>query len=176
MPDRATWARIRLFAMDVDGILTDGSVVVSSDGTESKRFSVLDGMGLGMARDAGIEIAWISGRPSEATTVRAGELGIARVIQGRRDKRAILEELAADLGLGLAECLYMGDDLIDVPALLAAGIGVSVPNATAGARAAAQLITRKAGGDGAVREVCDRLLSSRRTASRNTPAPARTIR
>ena len=67
-PRRAEWARIRLFAMDVDGVLTDGSVIVFSDGTEAKRFSVLDGMGLGMVRDAGFEIAWISGRSSGATT------------------------------------------------------------------------------------------------------------
>jgi len=162
--------------MDVDGVLTDGSVIVFSDGTEAKRFSVLDGMGLGMVRDAGFEIAWISGRSSGATTIRAEELRIQRVIQGRRDKLAALSELAADAGFALDQCVYMGDDVIDVPALKAAGIGVTVPNAMPEALAAARLVTRRPGGGGAVREVCDLILSAAGGAARNTAAPGRTKR
>jgi 3-deoxy-D-manno-octulosonate 8-phosphate phosphatase (KDO 8-P phosphatase) len=158
----ARWARVRLFAMDVDGILTDGGVYVGSDGTELKRFYIPDGLGLGLLRDAGLPLAWISGRASGATTRRAAELKIPHVIQDRRDKLAALTELAGQLGFTLEQCVYMGDDIIDAPALAAAGIGVCVPHGAAAARAAAAHVTRHAGGNGAVREVCDLLLSARR--------------
>jgi 3-deoxy-D-manno-octulosonate 8-phosphate phosphatase (KDO 8-P phosphatase) len=103
--------------MDVDGILTDGTLHISSDGTETKGFSVLDGMGISRLLRAGIAVAWISGRLSGATTVRAAELKIPHLIQGRTDKRAALENLAAQLGLAASACAYMGDDDIDAPAL-----------------------------------------------------------
>jgi 3-deoxy-D-manno-octulosonate 8-phosphate phosphatase (KDO 8-P phosphatase) len=164
---RADWARIRLFAMDVDGVLTDGTVLVLSDRTEGKRFSVLDGLGLGLVRDAGIAVAWISGRASGATSRRAAELRIETVLQGRRDKLAALTEVAAAAGVGLKDCLYMGDDVIDAPAIRAAGLGVSVPAGMPAAIAAARYVTRRGGGAGAVREVCDQLLAAR------TPRPAR---
>jgi 3-deoxy-D-manno-octulosonate 8-phosphate phosphatase (KDO 8-P phosphatase) len=154
------WARVRLFAMDVDGILTDGAVYVGEAGAEFKRFSVRDGLGLGRVRDAGMPLAWISGRASVATTARAGELRIPHLVQGRRDKLPALEELCLRLGLGLDACVYMGDDVIDAAALAAAGIGVTVPGAEPAARKAADCVTRHAAGDGAVREVCDRLLEA----------------
>jgi 3-deoxy-D-manno-octulosonate 8-phosphate phosphatase (KDO 8-P phosphatase) len=111
------WAAIRLFAMDVDGILTNGTVHVSSDGVETKSFSVLDGLGLKRLEKAGIMTAWISGRPSGATDVRAKELKIPHVIQGRIDKITALQELAAQLKLTAEQCIYMGDDDIDAPAM-----------------------------------------------------------
>jgi 3-deoxy-D-manno-octulosonate 8-phosphate phosphatase (KDO 8-P phosphatase) len=163
----ARWARIRLFAMDVDGILTDGRVLISSDGSESKAFSVLDGLGLARAREAGIELAWISGRPSEATSMRATELKIKRVIQGQNDKETCLREIMESLSLTPEEVCYMGDDLIDLPALSLAGIGVTVPEAGDEIRHTADWITSRAGGYGAVREVCDRLV----TARDNQPSP-----
>jgi 3-deoxy-D-manno-octulosonate 8-phosphate phosphatase (KDO 8-P phosphatase) len=147
--------------MDVDGILTDGTVQISSDGTETKSFSILDGMGLVRLNRAGLAVAWISGRPSGATTVRATELKIPHVVQGRTDKLAALQELAAKLGLSAAECVYMGDDDIDAPALAWAGIGVSVPGAMPAAKDAAQLVTRRYAGHGAVREICEHLLAAR---------------
>ena len=100
--------------MDVDGVLTDGRVLISAVGHEAKFFSILDGFGLASLRKAGVAIAWISGRPSPATTTRAEELGIPHLIQGRNDKLAALQELAAKLSLGAADCAYMGDDIIDV--------------------------------------------------------------
>lgn len=166
LPGPARWSAIRLFAMDVDGILTDGTVLISSDGTEAKRFSILDGLGLARLRDAGLPLAWISGRASGATTARATELKIPHVIQGRIDKLTALTELAASLGLPLSACAYMGDDVIDVPALRAAGIGISVPGAIAEARAAADYITKRPAGVGAVREVCDHLLAAHGNKSR----------
>jgi 3-deoxy-D-manno-octulosonate 8-phosphate phosphatase (KDO 8-P phosphatase) len=157
----ARWAAIRLFAMDVDGILTDGSLHICSDGSETKIFSVLDGMGLVRCAKSGIVTAWISGRLSGATTVRAGELKIPHLIQGRTDKRLALEELAAQLGFTASQCAYMGDDDIDAPALLWAGIGITVPEAMPAALAAADCITTRRPGYGAVREVCEHIFAAR---------------
>jgi len=123
------WAAIRLFAMDVGDILTDGTVEIHSDGTESKRFSILDGMGLVQLRKHGIATAWISGRASGATSVRAEELKIPHLVQGRTDKITALKELAATLNLTADQIVYMGDDDIDTAAIRWAGIGVSVPDA-----------------------------------------------
>jgi 3-deoxy-D-manno-octulosonate 8-phosphate phosphatase (KDO 8-P phosphatase) len=159
------WARIRLFAMDVDGVLTDGTVLISSDGTEAKSFSVLDGLGLARARNAGIVLAWISGRPSGATLRRAEELRIPHVLQGRNDKAQALQELVTQLGVQRDEVCYMGDDDIDVGAMMLAGIGVTVPAAMPGALATADHVTTLPAGRGAVREVCDLILHAR-------PAPS----
>ena len=156
----ARWAAVRLFAMDVDGILTDGTIHVSSDGTESKTFSILDGLGLVRLGKAGIATAWISGRASGATTVRATELKIPHLVQGRIDKITALQELAATLGLAPSQIVYMGDDDIDVAAIRWAGIGISVPDAMPSAITAAGYITRRPAGRGAVREVCEHILSA----------------
>ena len=172
---RGTWARMRLFAMDVDGILTDGTVIVSSDGTEAKRFSIVDGLGIAWLHGIGLEVAWISGRVSGATTVRAAELKIAHVIQGRHDKLAALTGLAARLGIALRDCAYMGDDVIDAPAIAAAGIGISVPGALPAALAAADYVTRRLPGHGAVREVCDLLLDAKAPPGGNPRAARRTL-
>lgn len=155
----AAWARIRLFAMDIDGILTDGTVTIHSDGTEAKTFSILDGMGLVRCRDAGIILAWISGRASRTSAFRANELKIPYLIQGRVDKLAALRELAGQLGVMAGEICYMGDDDIDAPALAWAGIGATVPGAMPAARAAADYVSSRAAGHGAVREVCEHILN-----------------
>jgi len=160
--DPARWAAVKLFAMDVDGILTDGTVQVSSNGYEAKSFSIIDGLGLKRLNEAGLIVAWISGRASGATTARATELKVPHLIQGRTDKLAALQELAAELKLKPAQCVYMGDDDIDAPAIRWAGIGVTVPNAIPAALAAAGYVTTRAAGHGAVREVCDHLLGGRR--------------
>jgi len=157
----ARWAAIRLFAMDVDGVLTDGTVQIHSDGTESKRFSILDGMGLARLRHAGVILAWISGRASGATDARATELKIPHLIQGRNDKLAALQELATDLQLTAKEVCYMGDDFIDAPALEWAGIGAAPASAMPAALHAADFVPRRAAGLGAVREVCEQILAAR---------------
>jgi 3-deoxy-D-manno-octulosonate 8-phosphate phosphatase (KDO 8-P phosphatase) len=172
---RGAWARIRLFAMDVDGVLTDGTVSISSDGTESKQFAIIDGLGLVLLRDSGLGLAWISGRRSATTSLRAAELRIPHVIQGRHDKLAELTALAAGLGIPLRDCAYMGDDVVDAPAIAAAGIGISVPTALPAALAAADYVTRKLPGRGAVREVCDLLLDARAPAGGNRRAGRRTL-
>ena len=147
--------------MDVDGVLTDGTIRVSSDGSEAKVFSVLDGMGLKRLEKAGLAVAWISGRTSGATTVRADELKIPHVIQGRTDKLAALQELAHKLALGPSQCAYMGDDDIDAPAIAWAGIGVAPPRAMPAALDAADFVPKRAAGFGAVREVCELILGAR---------------
>lgn len=163
---RARWARIRLFAMDVDGVLTDGTVQIHSDGGEAKSFSILDGHGLRLLARAGVITAWISGRASGATTVRATELQIPHVIQGRVDKLTALQALATELALAPDQCAYMGDDDIDAPAMAWAGIGIAPPAAMPAAHAAADCVTRQAAGHGAVREVCELLLDAKKSGIR----------
>ena len=155
------WSTIRLFAMDVDGVLTDGTVQISSDGTETKSFSILDGMGLVRLNKAGVAIAWIGGRPSGATSARATELKVPHVIQGRTDKLVALRELATSLGLTAAQCVYMGDDDIDAPAIAWAGIGVAPVGSMPAALAAADLVPLRPAGLGAVREICELILTAR---------------
>jgi len=157
----ARWAAIRLFAMDVDGILTDGTLHISSDGSETKIFNVLDGMGLTRCAKSGIVTAWISGRLSGATSVRAAELKIPHLIQGRTDKHLALQELAGQLGISSEHIAYMGDDDIDAAALRWAGIGITVPGGMPAAFAAADYITHRQAGYGAVREVCEHILNAR---------------
>jgi 3-deoxy-D-manno-octulosonate 8-phosphate phosphatase (KDO 8-P phosphatase) len=159
-PRPAAWAAIRLLALDVDGVLTDGTVRIHSDGSESKSFSILDGMGLVRLRKAGIAVAWISGRPSSATTVRAKELQVPHLIQGRTDKLTALQELADRLGLAAAQVCYMGDDDIDAPAIAWAGIGVAPAGAMPAALQAARFMPARAAGHGAVREVCEQILGA----------------
>jgi len=154
------WAAIRLFAMDVDGILTDGTIHVSSDGVETKTFSILDGMGLVQLRKHGIPTAWISGRASGATSVRAEELKIPHLVQGRTDKITALKELAATLKLTADQIVYMGDDDIDTAAIKWAGIGVTVPDAMPSPFTAADYVTRRPAGKGAVREICEHILAA----------------
>ena len=157
----ARWAAVKLFAMDVDGILTDGTVHISSDGVETKQFSVLDGMGLVRLRKNGIATAWISGRASNATLMRAKELQIPHLVQGRTDKLDALQEIAAELDLTHDEIVYMGDDDIDTAAIKWAGIGATVPDAMPAAIDVADYLSARPAGRGAVREVCELILRSR---------------
>lgn len=153
--------------MDVDGVLTDGTIAVSSDGVETKFFNVLDGMGLARLRKSGVALAWISGRRSETTAIRGAELKIPHVIQGRTDKLMALQELASQLGLAAADICYMGDDDIDAPAIAWAGIGVAPGVAMPAARQAARFVPKLAAGRGAVREVCEQILSARGQTSKS---------
>jgi 3-deoxy-D-manno-octulosonate 8-phosphate phosphatase (KDO 8-P phosphatase) len=156
----AKLATIRLLAMDVDGVLTDGSIIYDEEGRELKRFHTLDGLGLTALKFADIEIAWITGRSSPAVLRRARELRIEHVLQGVRDKGAALRDLSSQLGVVRADVAYIGDDWNDLLAFESAGVRIAVSNAAAAVKDAADLITTAPGGSGAVREVCDRLLEA----------------
>jgi len=160
-PSPAQWAAICCFAMDVDGVLTDGTVAISSDGVETKNFSILDGMGLVRLHQAGVVVAWISGRASQATTRRATELRVPHLIQGRTDKLVALQALATQLGFSAAQICYMGDDDIDAPAITWAGIGVAPTAAMPTALQAARYTPARPAGHGAVREICEQILAQR---------------
>ena len=151
-------AHIVLMGFDVDGVLTDGTLYFTSQGDEMKAFSSPDGHGLKMLQRAGIEVAIISGRRSMALELRARTLGIAELHMGIEDKRAQLIELATQRGIALSQTGYMGDDVVDLPILRACGFSAAVADAHDEVRARVDYVASKAGGRGAVREVCDLIL------------------
>ncbi len=146
---------------DVDGVFTDGRFYLSNDGVESKSFCTQDGYGIRRLLDAGIEVAVISGRQSAAVERRMQELGVSHVIQGCRDKLAAFDELTASLGLSDSACVFVGDDIPDLPLLEKVGYSVAVANAVRAVREQCDYTTMAAGGYGAVREVCDLVLAAR---------------
>ncbi|MGE0486716.1 MAG: KdsC family phosphatase [Gammaproteobacteria bacterium] len=148
-------ARTRLAVFDVDGVLTDGRIILGPAGDEYKAFDVRDGAGLVALRETGVILAIITGRRSAVVERRMRELGIERVFQGVRDKRACLGALLDTLGFEPGVACYVGDDLPDIGALELAGLGIAVADACAEARAAADWVTGARGGRGAVREICD---------------------
>jgi len=151
---------IRLVAFDVDGVFTDGRFYLSDDGVESKAFSTQDGFGIRQLLRAGIEVAVISGRRSEAVERRMQELGVRHVIQGCGDKPAAFDELAAEIGVSAAQTVYVGDDIPDLPLLAKVGFAVAVANAVSAVREYCNYTTTAPGGHGAVREVCELVLAS----------------
>jgi 3-deoxy-D-manno-octulosonate 8-phosphate phosphatase (KDO 8-P phosphatase) len=153
-------AAVRLLAMDVDGVLTDGGILVNGDGTETKRFHVADGLGIQLMIHAGIPVAWISGRESAAVATRAEELGITHLSQGTRNKAVALAELMARYGLTPINIAYIGDDLNDLPAFSIAQVKFAPANAIESIKAHVDFVTSAAGGQGAVREVCDAILKA----------------
>jgi 3-deoxy-D-manno-octulosonate 8-phosphate phosphatase (KDO 8-P phosphatase) len=154
-------AAIRLLVLDVDGVLTDGTILLGG-AEELKSFHVRDGLGLRLLMSAGIEVAVISGRDSAAVTRRMTELGIQHVFQGVEDKLAVLERLRAELRIDAHEVAVVGDDLPDLPPMRAAGLAIAVADAQEEVRAAAHRVTRSRGGRGAVREIADGLLAARK--------------
>lgn len=161
---------IRVLLLDVDGVLTDGSLYFSNSGNESKRFNSLDGHGLVMLQKAGIPVGIITGRSSLLLERRATELGIELLFQGCRDKSKTLDEVLASLDLEPAQCAYVGDDLPDLPVLLRVGLGFAVANAHADVRSRVHAITSAEGGKGAIREICDYLLKSQNRYERFLPS------
>ena len=151
-------AAIRLLALDVDGIMTDGTLLFSASGDEMKGFNILDGLGIKQVMAAGINVAVITGRRSPLTEKRMNDLGIPQLMQGREDKKIALRELAARLEIAPHQIAYMGDDLPDLPAIRYAGLGITVPNGYWLVRQHADFCTSAAGGSGAVREACELLL------------------
>jgi 3-deoxy-D-manno-octulosonate 8-phosphate phosphatase (KDO 8-P phosphatase) len=150
--------RIELLVLDVDGVLTDGTIVLHADGSESKAFSLLDGHGIKMWKRAGLKVALLSGRPSAATRHRAAQLQIEHVLEGCHAKLPALKGLIEQLGLTASQVAYVGDDLLDLPPLRHVGFGAAVANAVDELKHYADYVTTRPGGHGAVREVIEYLL------------------
>ena len=152
---------IQLLCLDVDGILTDGKLYFLSNGVEAKAFHIRDGLGLKMLMSSGINTAVITGRKSEAAQARAAELGMTFFHQGVEHKLKTVHELRTKMAIDLAAVAFMGDDLPDVAAMRACGLGITVPEAPEVVRANTHYVTRQNGGRGAVREVCELILSAK---------------
>lgn len=151
---------IRLLVLDVDGVLTDGTIRLSQSGEEIKVFHVRDGYGLKLLMDNGVEVAIISGRASSVVETRAAELGIREVYQGVKRKEAVCRELLDKRGLREQEVASVGDDLPDRALFACSGVCIAVADAAEELLEAADAITDKKGGDGAVREICEWILKS----------------
>ncbi len=158
LEDRA--GKIKMLVMDVDGVLTDGRIVLGSRGEEFKFFHVQDGVGINLAHRAGLKTAIISARKSGATERRARELGMHDVYQVEDGKEGAYEKILQDYGLKDEEVAYIGDDFHDLPLLNRVGLAVSVPNGRDEVKEIAHYTTKAAGGQGAVREVVEAILKS----------------
>ncbi len=152
---------IKLVILDVDGVLTDGSIILDNEGNEFKSFHVRDGHGIKMLIKAGFKIAMITGRYSKVVERRARELGITDVYQKCFDKTVAYRHLVEKYSVSSVEVAYIGDDIVDLPLLHKSGFSVAVSDAEEEAKKAAMMITKNKGGRGAVREVCDFLLKAK---------------
>lgn len=154
---------IRLIAFDVDGILTDGGLYLTDSGEELKRFNSLDGHGLKMLKASGVELAIITGRTSRCVELRAKNLGITRLYQGVEDKWGAMQKLLAELNLSPEAAAFMGDDVVDLPVMRRVGLSITVPNAPQVVRDHAHYLSQREGGNGAVRETCELIMSAQGT-------------
>lgn len=153
-------SRVRLLILDVDGVLTDGSLYFGPREELFKVFHVRDGHGIKMAQRRGVEVAFLSGRRSDPAFLRAKELGVNRFYEGLRDKVVVLEELCRALDLTPEEVAVVGDELVDLPLFHRVGLTVAVADAVPEVKAAAHWVTENPGGRGAVREVTDLILKA----------------
>ncbi|WP_022965261.1 KdsC family phosphatase [Denitrificimonas caeni] len=154
---------VRLLVLDVDGVLTDGKLYFLADGSEAKAFSTLDGQGIKMLMNSGVNVAIITGRTSTIVERRAANLGIMHLIQGREDKRTALDELLSSLQLSYDQVAYLGDDLPDLAAIRCVVLGVAVANANTFVRQHALAVTSLRGGEGAARELCEFIMAAQDT-------------
>ncbi|MDD5063327.1 MAG: HAD-IIIA family hydrolase [Phycisphaerae bacterium] len=157
---KANLADIKLLVMDVDGVLTNGTVIINGDGTEGKSFNLQDGHGIRMWQKAGLKVAFLSGRFSQATKYRAEQLEVHYCLQDCFEKLPVLKKLLKDMGVSAKDTAYIGDDLLDLPAIKYVGFGAAVANAVDEVKDAADYVTTRHGGDGAVREVIEYILKT----------------
>ncbi len=153
-------AQVKLLVLDVDGVLTDGRIIYTDSGEQIKQFSSRDGLGLRLLMDNGIQAGIITGRISGALTHRCRNLGVDLIFDGIFDKAQALEQMARQTGIDPSAMAFMGDDLIDLPAMNRAGIAIAVADAVDEVKARADIVTRASGGRGAVREICDAILKA----------------
>lgn len=154
---------IRLIALDVDGILTDGGLYLTDSGEEFKRFNSLDGHGLKMLKASGVELAIITGRTSRCVELRAKNLGITRLYQGVEHKWLAMQRLIEELKLAPDAAAYMGDDVVDLPVMRRVGLAITVPSSPQLVRDHAHYLTQREGGHGAVRETCELIMAAQGT-------------
>jgi 3-deoxy-D-manno-octulosonate 8-phosphate phosphatase (KDO 8-P phosphatase) len=150
--------KIKLFGMDIDGVLTDAGIYLGNGGQELKKFDAHDGMGITLLIRSGIVPFIITGRTSEAVARRAEELSIREVYQGAKRKEECLEDIASRLGVAMDEIAYVGDDIADMSVMKRVGLPIAVGDAVAEVREVAAYVTRAVGGDGAVREACEHVI------------------
>lgn len=153
--------RLRLLLFDVDGVLTDGRILLHTDGTESKQYHIRDGTGLVLAQRGGLLTGLLSARTSAATTARARQLAIPIVRQGATNKLTVYEEILAEQGLADHEVAFMGDDVQDLPVLMRVGLSCAPADAVPEVRERVRWISTYAGGTGAVRELIELVLRAR---------------
>lgn len=156
-----TAADIQMVVFDVDGVFTDGSIMINHLGEETKSFNVRDGHGVRMLIHYGIQVAVLSGRKSKAVDARMQELGVTDVMQGHIDKRSAFTKLVNSKNLPAQQVAFVGDDIIDVPAMQLSGLSFAVADAHEWVKSHADHITQQLGGHGAVREVCELILDSK---------------
>lgn len=149
---------IRLLLLDVDGVLTDGRIIHDDSGGEWKFFDVRDGHGIKLIQRGGVEVGILSGRKAKAVSVRARELGIQLVVQKALDKAKALEQIEKRKKVRAEFICYVGDDVVDIPVFSRVGLAIAVADGVAEAKRHAHYVTRRRGGRGAVREVCERIL------------------
>ncbi len=159
--DSETARNIRMILSDVDGVMTDGSIIIDNSGVETKSFHVRDGMGVKLWQQAGFMFGILTSRNSRIVKLRAAELGISILRQGFEDKLAAAREIFATQGIQPSEVCYIGDDLPDLPVMLEVGLSVTVADAVAEVRSAAKWVLNTPGGHGALRELIERLLKAK---------------
>lgn len=158
-PPKRKLSKVKLFLCDVDGVLTDGAVYMGG-GVETKRFHIRDGLSLKFLQRHGIKVGWVSRRPSGATQQRADDLKIDFLVQHNGGKIAGVESILKETGLNWADICYVGDDIVDIAVMERAGLAVAVGDAVPETKAAADYVTKAAGGHGAIREIVEMILKT----------------
>jgi len=154
-------AAVKLLTLDVDGVLTDGSLYYAEDGTQLRKFSVKDGLGIKLAMAAGVQVALITASTTPAIRIRGEQLGVGHVFLGAEDKLETVKSLCGEMGIGLDAVAHIGDDLNDLPVLKAVGCPMTVADAVAEVLDAVLFVSGRGGGDGAVREICEILAAAK---------------
>ncbi|TDR81607.1 KdsC family phosphatase [Paludibacterium purpuratum] len=155
--------KVSLLIMDVDGVLTDGTIFITASGEELKGFNTLDGHGLKMLQSTGVKLAIITGRAAACVEARARGLGIDYYYAGIHDKRAAFLELIGKAGVDASQCAYVGDDVVDLPVMCRVGMAIAVPEAPSIVRKNAHYVTGNSGGRGAIRETCELIMQAQGT-------------
>jgi len=159
----ARFKSIKLLVLDVDGVMTDGGLTIGDDGQEYKTFHAHDGLGMKLLKASGVNLAIITGRTSNVVKKRAESTGVAHFYQGAEDKLVAFNDLMKTSGLQASQCAFMGDDVVDLPPMLKCGLALAVPDSPALVLQHAHYVTIKAGGRGAVREVCELIMQAQGT-------------